>query len=337
MTLSIDPAPSTLRAPACPTPLLRSSSVAHAEREVFLGNLVRIRRGILAAAPLWNALPPWERYAARVHAVAMAHPGAVFCLESAAVILGLPIIGEPREVHVLEVPGATSRLSGGIRVHTTASDRSIVEIGGLLLTSALDTAIDVARSRHRAWGLAVADAGLRTAPLLTIELLVAHNESRISSRGRRQARWALHRANPLAETALESISRAAIEWLGFEEPELQREFRTEAVTDRADMWWPNASVIGEADGDIKYDGSLQDPVAAMRREKTRDARLRRSASAIAHWGWADVAKVDPLRAALHHAGLRPVNPECSRELYYLSALIRGPRTVGAETAVGRRD
>jgi hypothetical protein len=253
------------------------------------------------------------------------------------VLLGLPIIGEPRDVHVVDTPDATARLSGGIRLHTSAGGRTILDVGGILVTSVLDTTIDIARARHPALGLTVADAGLRAEPRLSVGLLVANNESRISSRGRRQARWALHRATPLAETALESISRAAIEWLGFEEPDLQKEFRSRSFTDRADMWWPTARVIGEADGDIKYDGSLQQPALAIRREKARDARLRESASGIAHWGWADVARIDPLRAALRHTGLRPVKPESSRELFSLGAELRSHRTVGGETAVGRRD
>ena len=336
MTLTIDSLSSPPIASISPVPLLRSAAVSHADREVALGNLVRVRRGVLASSVLWRDLKPWERYAARVHAVTMTHPGAVLCLESAAVILGLPVLGEPREVHVLDAPVATARLNGGIRRHTTAGDRAIIDMGGILLTSASDTTIDLARSRHQAVGLSVADAALRTDSNLSVEVLVAHNECRISSRGRRHARWALHRATALAETTLESISRAAIEWLGFEAPELQHVFRTGPLTDRTDMWWPERRVVGEADGDIKYDGSLQDPAAAIRNEKARDARLRRHASGIAHWGWADVAQVDPLRDALRHAGLRATTPESSAELYSLGQLLRQPRSVGAETAVGRR-
>jgi len=332
MTLTIDPTPIPHFRVAPPLPLIRSSDVAHAERQIALGQLVRVRRGVLAPASLWSALKPWERYLARVYAVEMMYSGIVFCHESATAFLGLPIFGEPPEVHVLDTPGATARLSGGIRIHTTAGDRTIVDIGGIFVTSAADTAIDVARSRHAAVSLAVVDAALRADSHLTVEALVAANESRLSSRGRRLARWSLHRATPLAETALESVSRAAIEWLGFAEPELQREFRTDGTVDRCDMWWPEARVVGEADGGVKYDGSLQPSADAIRKEKYRDRRLRHHASAIGHWGWADVARVSPLRETLHHAGLRPIGPESSRELYALSSALRAPRTPVRETA-----
>ena len=337
MVLSIDAKPNgQVRLPP-PVPLIRSSDIVHAERHVSLGRLVRVRRGVLATASSWSALKPWERYLARVYAVAMTYPDVVFTHESAAAILGLPIFGEPREVHVLDTPRATARVSGGIRIHTTAADRVILDVGGILVTSASDVAIDLASFRHRAVGLAVADAALRSDPLLTVEALVAANEGRLSSRGRRVARWALHRASPLAETALESLSRAAIEWLGFGEPELQREFRTGDKIDRCDMWWPEARIVGEADGDVKYDGSLQPSSAAIRREKDRDRRLRHHADGIGHWGWADVAEVAPLRLALRQAGLRPIAPESSLELATLRSALRPPGAPGRETAIGHRE
>ncbi|WP_156378779.1 hypothetical protein [Microbacterium sp. Root61] len=304
---------------------------------------MRVRRGVLAPAQQWAKLKPWERYVARIHAVVLLRPGVVMCGESAAVVLGLPIFGEPADVHVLDTPTATARLHGGIRVHTTHADRAIVQVGGILATSMIDTVIDVARSRHGAVGLAVADAALRADPDLSVETFVAANESRASIRGRRVARWALHRATALAETPLESVSRAAIEWLGFEDPTLQVAFRTGGALDRSDMWWEKARVIGEADGDIKYDGSLQPSAEAIRKEKDRDRRLRHHASGIGHWGWSDVARVAPLRDALHHAGLRPVAPETSRELLSLSTLLGRRHASGRdrapdrETATGRRD
>ncbi|SFS08341.1 Transcriptional regulator, AbiEi antitoxin, Type IV TA system [Microbacterium sp. cf046] len=337
MTLTIDTPPARFLAAQPPLPLFRSSVIPHAERGVASGELIRVRRGILAPSSLWLALPPWRRYEARVHAVAMTHPGVVFYRESAAAIRGLPVFGEPPEVHILDTPGATARSSGGIRVHVTAEDRVVDSRGGILITSLADTVIDLARGRHGAIGLAVADAALRLESDLTVEGLVAQNESRVNSRGRRLARWALHRATPLAETVLESVSRAAIEWLGFADPELQVEFRRDGVVDRVDMWWEDAHVIGEADGEIKYDGSFGPAAAAIAREKERDRRLRRHASGLGHWGWRDVAQIGPLRETLLQAGLRPVGAESSRELYGLSSVLRPPRASRIESAPARRD
>ncbi len=142
-----------------PIPLIRSAAIAHADREVADGRLVRVRRGV--RPPHVVGLRSVGEVPARVHATAMTHPDAVFCLESAAALLGAPIFGHPRDVHVLDLPNANARLSGGLRHHTTAQDRNIVRIGGLLVTSLIDTTVDIARSRHPAVALSVADATLR--------------------------------------------------------------------------------------------------------------------------------------------------------------------------------
>lgn len=283
------------------------------------GEVVKVRRGVYAPAKAWNELASWQRYLVRVHAVALLHPDVVFCLESAAALLGLPVFGDPVVVHILELSSTDARLVGGIRTHTTAEPRELVQAGGLVMTSATETVVDLARNRHHAIGLAVADAALRADPTLHRAVLVARNEARASSRGRNVARWPLHRATPAAESPLESISRGGIEWLGFPVPELQVEFRSaEQVVDRGDFWWPEYRVVGEADGDVKYDGSLGDPVAALRRRRERDTRLRRGqVRAIAHFGWTEAAAFEPLRDLLLSHGVPRITLEATAELVSL--------------------
>ncbi len=263
-----------------------------------------VRRGIYASAAQWAALAPWDRYLTRVHAVAMLWPDAVFCHESAAALQGMPVFGDPFVVHIIAGPQATSGVSGGIRVHTARATRELHDLDGLMTTTPVETAVDLARSRHEVVGLSVADAALRADPTASVEMLVARNEARASSRGRRHARWALHRANAESETVLESASRAAIEWLGCPEPLLQRRFLTPPDhEDRSDFWWPGVRVVGEADGDLKYDGRFGDAPPLLRARRTRDARLRRHARNVAHWGWSDVAEFPSLDGILHGAGI----------------------------------
>ncbi len=193
--------------------------------------------GVYASRVAWEALKPWERYLARVHAASMRYPDAVFCLDAAAAFRSLPIFGEPEEVHVIAPAHATARASAGVRVHLTAEPRSIEEIDGILVTDVADTVVDLARGRHNAVGLAVANAALRANPQLTSASLRAVNEGRASSRWRRHARWPLERAIPTPESPLESVSLAAVEWLGIPPPELQRRFCGPDHTDRVDFWW----------------------------------------------------------------------------------------------------
>ncbi|MFH8250404.1 hypothetical protein ACH3VR_08585 [Microbacterium sp. B2969] len=301
-----------------PIALLRFADISHPERGVRRSELVRVRAGVYAAALEWEKLAPWERYLARVHAVALLRPDAVFSHESAAALLGLPIFGDPTVVHVLASPGTTARLIAGVRVHNWTGDRELIEVSGMLLTSVADTAVDLARSRHPAIGLSVADGALRLDPRLGVANFVANNEARSSKRGRAIARWPLSAATPLAATAVESVSRAVIEWLGFPPPELQVTLRASTVDeDRPDFLWPDLRVAGEADGDLKYDGRFGSPTDILKRQRVRDARLRTQLKAVAHWGWYEATTVDPLRTLLLGHGLRPIRPENPVPLFSL--------------------
>ena len=301
-----------------PVPLVRRADIPHPERAVARGVLVKVRHGVYAPAALWQDVTPWDRYLARVHAVALLHPDAVFSHESAAALLGLPVFGDPGTVHVLAEPIGTAGLASGIRTHASSGDRTIIELGGLLMTGFVDTAVDIARHRHRAVGLAMADAALRADPAASAQLLVALNEARVSKRGRAVARWALHRATPLAESTLESISRAVVEWVGFPRPTLQVAFRRSAGgEDRVDMVWDETSLAGECDGDLKYDGRYGPSAQVLARQGERDTRLRRHLRAVAHWGWREATTVVPLRGILSGHGLRTIAAEDAAALFSL--------------------
>lgn len=308
----------------CPVPLMRPGDAAFrldvAERR---GELHRVALGVYAPKALWDLLPPWDRYLARVHAHALLRPGAVFALESAAVLAGLPIVGEPTEIHVLSADG-TSRLVGRVRTHVSTDQREIIRMDGIAFVAPADTAVDIARHRHPALGLMTADALLRLTPALDAGHLLELNELRTSARGRAAARWPLTRATPLAESSLESISRAGIEWLGYPAPELQVVFRTSAGdVFRVDMYWRAQRRIGEADGDLKYDG--ESGRARLREEKRREDILRRGCDGFARWGWGEARDPDALDAALRASGLRPERPRVAAPLLTLPAAIDPPR------------
>lgn len=298
------------------------------------GELLRVRHGIYAPRALWQELPPWDRYLARVHAVSLMHPEVVFSHESAAALTGGPVFGDPIIVHVMVDSSSASRLVAGVRTHRTTEDRGVVELGGIAITSWAETAVDIARSRHPAVALAVADAALRADPSLMVDSLTVLNESRSSSRGRNIARWSLSRANALAETALESISSAVIEWLGFPGPDLQVTFDTgNGQSDRSDFVWTDHRLAGEADGDLKYDGRFGDPRGVLRRQAERDHRLRGHVRNIAHWGWSEATSIAPLRSILHAAGVPTVCPENPAALFSLKRSVssRAPHRTAAET------
>lgn len=307
-----------------PVPLLsmRDHPGTRLDREADAGRLALVRRGVYAPVQAWRELPPWDRYLARVHAVALTHPDAVFCLESAVALAGGPVFGEPPSVHILSAE-RTARENAGIRTHTTADAREIMNLGGVLVTSPVETVVDVARARHPAIGLAAADSVLHADPLASVEQLVARNESRRSTRGRRHARWPLHRADPGADGPLESVSRAVIEWLGFPPPVLQVTVTTDIGQFDVDFVWPEHGIGSEADGRIKYDGRYGDPGAVLWAEKQREDALRRHFRAFLRWGWDDLAEPMTLRRRLMDAGLRPIAPIRTDVLFSLRTALAG--------------
>ena len=301
---------SALTIQSSPAPLLRAEEVPHPERAVARRELVKVRRGVYAPAEAWLGLAPWTRYLAEVHAVLLRYPALVPSHESAVALMGGPVFGNPGIVHVLAPDVGASRLVSGIRTHTTTDDRSLVVASGITLAAPAETAVDIARARHPAIGLAVGDAMLRLDDTASREHLQLLNATRATKRGREIARWALARIDRDAETAFESVSRAVIEWLGFPAPELQRSFvASTGEVDRSDFIWERESVAGEADGDLKFDGRFGDPASLLRQQRARDARLRHYVRTVAHWGWQDATTFSPLATLLRGAGLKSIAPE----------------------------
>ncbi|KAA9088969.1 hypothetical protein [Microbacterium radiodurans] len=291
--------------------------------------LLRIRHGVYVARELWDAAPPWERYRIRVAAFRLSDPAAILAFESAAVALGLPVFDEPRDIHVFAPERGSSTRYGDICVHTSRDDRQIVDTPLGQATALADTVVDLARVLPPAQALAVADAAaspfqranasFRTDPGAVSALVAA----RIDRRGRARVRWVCERMDGRAESTLESMSRAAIEWYGFESPELQREFRYEGHHDRADFLFPSVGAIGEADGWSKY-GLLDAAEAASRMaaEKRREDRLRCAGHPFARWEHRDVVATGRLERILLDAGVRRLR---APHPAYLATLSSNPR------------
>ncbi|MCR2802254.1 hypothetical protein QNO21_01800 [Microbacterium sp. zg-Y818] len=287
---------------------------------------VRVRPGVYAIREEWDRLRSWERYAARVHAFHLRHPDAVLAFESAAVALGLPIFGEPRDIHVYDPDRASSRRFGDVCVHTSGEQKALVARGGVLLTSLATTAVDLMRVLPPAFGLAVADAAVSPSRTDAASIELLREVARAQPRGRGSARFALllPMIDPRAESAGETVSRATAIWLGYAEPETQVEFIAEGVRDRADFFWRRASVIGESDGYGKYTGT--DVVARVVDEKRREDRLRRQVRAFTRWDWAAAMRVTPLDERLHRAGIAHLR---APQRALLSTLRHHPRSLPA--------
>src|SRR5690606_31546546 len=146
----------------CPIELLvRSEYGSGFDTFVRSHEVVRVVPGIYVRKEEWRALSPWNQYLATVHAVHRRRPDAIFVTESAAALQGLPYVGRPQYVQILAHQKGASRVTGIVRARFSVDEVTPVESGGILMTSMADTVVDIARSRHPAFGLATADQALR--------------------------------------------------------------------------------------------------------------------------------------------------------------------------------
>lgn len=289
--------------------------------------LHRVSFGVYAPRDEWEALKPWDRYLARVHAVQLIRPDAVFCFESAAALRGFPVFGEPKLVHVISSPATTghSHSFSGVASHQLAPSRAIETFAGVSAVCAADTLIDLARLLPPAFGLAVADTAMRTAAAdVTAWALLHRATAQGWSRGFRRLQWILAFMDAAAESPGESVSRAVIHWLGYSAPVLQKPFHVEGFKDRVDFYWPEWDIIGESDGYGKYDDPDPEKVKAnLIAEKVREDRLRRHTHGFARWDFGDAMNFDRLDQKLRDGGLRPVR---QRDVRMLATLARNPRS-----------
>lgn len=295
--------PATVTAAVKPSPveLHRARDAGAGVPAVRTSRFVRVRSGVYAPRADWAALAPWDRYLARVHAYALVNPSAVFAYESAAALGGLPLFGEPRDIHVFDPDRAASRRFGDVVVHTGVDGRAIESREGLFLTSDADTAVDLMRVLPPAFGLAVGDAAIsrEQGGAASLDELHARADTQVHRRGRSRLALLLPLLDGRSESTGESVSRAVILWSGFEAPDLQVVFRTGGHTDRVDFAWRSVRAIGESDGYDKYDaGTSSESVQRLIAEKRREDRLRRLCDGFARWDMRDAMAVTPLVAHL---------------------------------------
>ncbi len=227
--------------------------------------------------------------------IAAVDPGAVASHTSAARLLDLPLPqGAGHEVILTRRPPAQSgRLGGGGRVLIAGfDDADLLDMQGVPVLAGARMVLDCCSLLAVDAALAVADAAVRGG-WTTLPALAGELASRRGRSGTRVAGVVVGRADPLAESWLESISRWWLAEAGLPAPVLQQRFFDEAgvVRARADFWFPEHRTVGEADGAGKYTepGSLY-------AEKRREDWLRdRHRVEVVRWVTAEMT--DPLGRA----------------------------------------
>jgi hypothetical protein len=270
--------------------------------------LARIRRGVYAPRRAWVAAPADERYRHRVLAAARTlAAGTVFSHESAAALLGLPVLRSSDRIHVLAERAAGGRSQLDVVRHCLGLERAEPwVVDGVLVTGPARTVLDIAATRTFEGAVVVGDALLRLYPNERdgLDELVDWFGSR---RGATKLRRAHRFLDGAAASPGESISRVRMHVAGFVAPVLQFEVRTGSHCDFTDFAWPEEGAVGEFDGEVKYredryraGGTAEDVVI---REKNRENRIRRSYPRFARWDARDLRRSGTLEQILTAAGV----------------------------------
>ncbi len=141
---------------------------------------------------------------------------------------------------------------------------------GVPVTTVARTVSDVSRQDRRG-GLIMADAALAER-LATLDELQTAVDRCARWAGARSAQWVLAHADRLAESPLESLTRACLLIGGLPAPQLQAVIRDgDGPIGRVDMLWREQRVIVEVDGRLKYNRPRD-----VWNEKKRQDRLARA-------------------------------------------------------------
>jgi len=296
-------------------------------RAVVAGGLTRIRRDAYVGTRAWAGLDPGERYRLLVATAARTLHDPVFSHRSAAVVWGLPLLGDwPTTVQVTAARAAGGRSQPGVARRCVGGEVPRTTVEGLVVTTLARTVVDLARTESFASGLMAADAALGRRPpvdagrrrlgesrrLVEVDLvgeLAAELAAAGCGRGTRAARRVLAHASGLAESAGESLSRARMIELGAPVPELQHSFTPRGRLVRVDFWWPERRLVGEFDGRLKYrlDGldDSRSPADRLWAEKQREDDLRALGLRVVRWTWADAVSRRRFADVLTRAHLIP--------------------------------
>lgn len=283
------------------------------ERRVRRNTVVEPVPGLFSRASTWAGLEPEERALSVMRGLARRHPEWVFCGPSAALVHGLEISYR----RMTRTYVATTRLerasdSPGVR-RVTVRERPCETVRGLRVTEFWETVFGCISHMPFPEALAVADSALRARRLDWAQASALLSE-RFAGRPRlRRVLAVLAWADGLSENGGESIARAQMIRMGFEPPELQREFDDPydpGRVFRVDFVWADAAgrlVFGELDGGCKTTSERclrgRTPAEVLAESQERETRLTFYRAAFVRFTMAEVALPEVFARKLEIAGV----------------------------------
>jgi hypothetical protein len=269
------------------------------------GRWHRERRGIFRASG------PVDGYALAVAAavLACARSGAAASHQSAAHLLGLPLLHAPDRVELTVPESALTSAVKGCIIHR-APLRDCLAVGPVRATSPERTVVDLARTSGFVDGVVAADRLLASWPDATARLRSAASRLR-GCQGYGRVERVLGFASGRSGSVGESVARVVMAEHGLPPPLLgELVVHDGELLGVVDFLWPAHRTIAEFDGRLKYlpgnsggDGRLWD-------EKRREDRLRDAGYEVVRIAWDEARRrgaelARRVRAAFVRAAERP--------------------------------
>lgn len=193
----------------------------------------------------------------------------IACHQTAAALHGFGVLDDGL-LHVTTPDGRSLRHRSGVRLHQWVPRAPTVEIGGITVTTAADTAVDVAASAREIDILPVLDAASTRCCPDELDDAVGRAKGR---RGIAAVRRWRDYADPRAQSPMESRARFRIISAGLPVPDLQIWVPVPPDDRWIDMGWAEVKVGLEYDGEDFHTGD------------GRLGRDRRRHNQLTHAGW----------------------------------------------------
>ncbi len=267
--------------------------------QLMTGRLTQLRAGVFLSTDAWPDTPAGQ-HLARAHAEQVANPDAVLSHESAAVVWDLPSPDfDPWHESPVSLtrPGRTSHRSRSSTATWHTGDLPVASVvrdpDGYAVTSVSRTAVDLAAGRTVYESLVILDAASRLLVASFVggrprrtdysnpRFVKAARESLLTAAPpTRRARLlgAIDLVEPCRESPAESLTAGHLHLAGVPTPQFQATIQTPMGKVYPDLYWPEANLIGECDGAIKY-GEAN----AFVNEKEREQMLRDLGYRIVRW------------------------------------------------------
>ena len=262
------------------------------------GRLVRVRTGVYLAADTWPEDPSGQ-HLFRAYAEQVVNPAAVLSHETAALAWRLPHPGfgawsDSRVTLTVPTGAAHRSRSGAVVQHLLPLPVPQVtrDPHGHTITTVQRTAVDLAARRPLPDALVILDAaarmlcqslvvGARRRDFANPRLVTASRDLLLDAATHRRLPAltpTISRSDPGRESPAESLSAGWFALAGLPTPMFQPPVDTPFGTLYPDCLWPEARLVGECDGAVKYadaDGYVK--------EKEREQVLRDLGFRIVRW------------------------------------------------------